>query len=166
LFVYRFPKQKNVYGPQQIENRINQDSTISQQLNLWSQGGSEVIRGHMLVIRLEDTILYVEPIYIESSNESSLPEDKRVVDGYDDHIVMESSFDKAIEKILGLIDPENASDTDKDSDKEDKEDKDSEEAEDAEDKEEVEEEDPPIMDAQETLSEISELFDEYQEATS
>src|SRR5699024_11401467 len=63
-------------------------------------------------------------------------------------------------------DPENASDTDKDSDKEDKEDKDSEEAEDAEDKEEVEEEDPPIMDAQETLSEISELFDEYQEATS
>ena len=166
LFVYRFPKQKNVYGPQQIENRINQDSTISQQLNLWSQGGSEVIRGNMLVIPIEDTILYVEPIYIESSNESSLPEVKQVVVGYEDHIVMESTFDKALEKILGLIDPENASDTDKDSDKEDKEDKDSEEAEDAEDKEEVEEEDPPIMDAQETLSEISELFDEYQEATS
>src|SRR5699024_7391300 len=79
LFVYRFPKQKNVYGPQQIENRINQDSTISQQLNLWSQGGSEVIRGNMLVIPIEDTILYVEPIYIESSNESSLPEVKQVV---------------------------------------------------------------------------------------
>src|SRR5699024_11562430 len=110
---------------------------------------------------IEDTILYVEPIYIESSNESSLPEVKQVVVGYEDRIVMESTFDKALEKVLGLIAPENDSDTDKDSDKEDKEDKDSEEAEDAEDKEEVEEEDPPIMDAQETLSEISELFDEY-----
>src|SRR5690606_15709729 len=70
MFVYRFPKQKNVYGPQQIENRINQDSVISQQLNLWSQGGSEVIRGNLLAIPIEDTILYVEPIYIESSNET------------------------------------------------------------------------------------------------
>src|SRR5699024_2501485 len=107
----------------------------------------------MIVITIEDTILYVEQIYIESSNESSILEVKQVVVGYEDHIVMESTFDKALEKILGLIDPENASDTDKDSDKEDKEDKDSEEAEDAEDKEDVEEEDPPIMDAQETLSE-------------
>src|SRR5699024_8023410 len=112
LFVYRFPKQKNVYGPQQIENRINQDSTISQQLNLWSQGGSEVIRGNMLVIPIEDTILYVEPIYIESSNESSLPEVKQVDVGYEDNIVMEYTFDKALEKILGLINPENDSDTD------------------------------------------------------
>src|SRR5699024_10914610 len=72
VFVHRFPKQKNVYGAQQIENRINQDSHISQQLNLWSQsqGGSKVIRGNMLVIPIEDTVLYVEPIYIESSNET------------------------------------------------------------------------------------------------
>src|SRR5699024_8403378 len=124
------------------------------------QGGSEVIRGNMLVIPIEDTILYVEPIYIESSNESSLPEVKQVVVGYEDHIVMESTFDKALEKILGLIDPEDASDTDKDSDKEDKEDKEAEEAEDAEHKEELKEEDPPIMDAQKTLSEISEVVDE------
>src|SRR5699024_11752406 len=124
----------NVNTPKNRENRINQDSTRSHQLYLWSQCGSEVIRGDMLVMTIEDTILYVEPIYIESSNESSLTEVKQVVVGYEDHIVMESTFDKALEKILGLIDPENASDTDKDSDKEDKEDKDSEEAEDAEDK--------------------------------
>jgi uncharacterized membrane protein (UPF0182 family) len=101
-FVYRFPKQENVYGPQQIENRINQDSYISQELNLWSQGGSQVIRGNLLSIPLEDTMLYVEPIYIESANETSLPEVKQVIVAYQDHIVMESTFDKALERILEL----------------------------------------------------------------
>src|SRR5699024_7823750 len=90
----------------QIENRINQDSYISQQLNLWSQGGSEVIRGNLLVIPIEDTVLYVEPIYIESSNESSLPEVKQVVIAYKDEIVMEETFDKALDKILSLVDTE------------------------------------------------------------
>ena len=101
-FVYRFPKQENVYGPQQIENRINQDSVISQELNLWSQGGSQVIRGNLLSIPIADTMLYVEPIYIESSNETSLPEVKQVVVAYQDHIVMEATFDKALERILEL----------------------------------------------------------------
>lgn len=100
--VYRFPKQQNVYGPQQIENRINQDSVISQELNLWSQGGSQVIRGNLLSIPIEDTMLYVEPIYIESANETSLPEVKQVIVAYQDHIVMEATFDKALERILDL----------------------------------------------------------------
>ncbi|MBB6444124.1 UPF0182 family membrane protein [Bacillus benzoevorans] len=100
--VYRFPKQENVYGPQQIENRINQDSYISQELNLWSQGGSQVIRGNLLSIPLEDTMLYVEPIYIESANETSLPEVKQVIVAYQDQIVMESTFEKALERILEL----------------------------------------------------------------
>src|SRR5699024_7269899 len=91
IFVYRFPKQKNIYGPQQIENRINQDSNISQQLNLWSQGGSKVVRGNLLAIPIEDTVLYAEPIYIESSNETSLPEVKRIVLAYGDNIVMEET---------------------------------------------------------------------------
>src|SRR5690554_2525835 len=103
LFVYRFPKQKNIYGPQQIENRINQDSYISQQLNLWSQGGSNVIRGNLLAIPIEDTILYVEPIYIESSNDTSLPEVKQVIIAYGDHIVMESSFDRALDRLLQYV---------------------------------------------------------------
>src|SRR5699024_8123088 len=91
-----YPKQKNIYGPQQIENRINQDSSISKELNLWAQGGSEVIRGNLLVIPIEDTVLYVEPIYIESSNESLLPEVKQVVVAYGDHMIMEENFDKAL----------------------------------------------------------------------
>src|SRR5699024_10657174 len=78
----------------------------SQQLNLWSQGGSDVLRGNLLVIPIGDTVMYVEPIYIESSNESSLPEVKQVVLAYKDQIVMEETFDKALEKILSSVDPE------------------------------------------------------------
>src|SRR5699024_9978067 len=82
----------------------NQDSVISQQLNLWAQGGSEVIRGNILAIPIEDTVLYVEPIYIESSNETSLPEVKQVVMAYGEHIVMEETFEKSLDKILQLTD--------------------------------------------------------------
>jgi uncharacterized protein len=153
MFVYRFPKQKNVYGPQQIENRINQDSVISQQLNLWSQGGSEVIRGNLLAIPIEDTIVYVEPIYIESSNETSLPEVKQVVVAYGDYIVMEESFEKALARILGIVDPGSKPNDDGNPAKPD------EGTEDGEDTD-------PIVNAEETLVEVSKLFDEYQLALS
>ncbi|MCG1028962.1 UPF0182 family protein [Virgibacillus halodenitrificans] len=145
IFVYRFPKQKNIYGPQQIENRINQDSTISQQLNLWSQGGSKVIRGNLLAIPIEDTVMYVEPIYIESSNETSLPEVKRVVIAYEDHIVMEETFDASLDKMLALINPESEQGSEDTTDPDDTEDQSS-----------------PITDADEKLREFSELFENYQ----
>ncbi|WP_181350300.1 UPF0182 family protein [Thalassobacillus sp. CUG 92003] len=148
-FVYRFPKQRNVYGPQQIENRINQDSTISQQLNLWSQGGSEVIRGNLLAIPIEDTVMYAEPIYIESSNETSLPEVKQVILAYGDQIVMEPTFDQAVERMLGLIDPE----------------VEQEEAE-GEPTPEEGENAQDLMESEEILQEISTLFDQYQAALS
>nr|WP_042150300.1 UPF0182 family protein [Paucisalibacillus sp. EB02] len=153
MFVYRFPKQKNVYGPQQIENRINQDSVISQQLNLWSQGGSEVIRGNLLAIPIEDTILYVEPIYIESSNETSLPEVKQVVVAYSDYIVMEESFEKALARILELVDPDSKP-------------KDDGQLVEPDDTTEDGEDTDPIMNAEDTLVEVSELFDAYQSALS
>ncbi|PWA11214.1 membrane protein [Pueribacillus theae] len=103
MFVYTFSKQRNIYGPQQIENRINQNDTISQELNLWSQGGSKVIRGNLLVIPIEDTLMYVEPMYIESNNETALPEVKRIIVSYQDYIVMEPTLDKALERLMGLI---------------------------------------------------------------
>src|SRR5690625_5167869 len=153
MLVYRFPKQKNVYGPQQIENRINQDSYISQQLNLWSQGGSEVIRGNLLVIPIEDTVLYVEPIYIESSNESSLPEVKQVVMAYEDYIVMEETFEKSLNKILNYIDSDYVPPTIEDDI--------SEEIDPA-----LPDEQPdssqPIMNAEEMLIEIGSLFEQYE----
>ncbi|WP_164670763.1 UPF0182 family protein [Virgibacillus doumboii] len=154
MFVYRFPKQRNIYGPQQIENRINQDSDISQELNLWSQGGSEVIRGNLLAIPIEDTVLYVEPIYIESSNETSLPEVKRVVLAYGDHIVMKETFDKSLDAMLDIINPDRQS---------------NEEANDNEDDSDNENADDPsqqISDAEEKLRQFGELFDSYQKALS
>src|SRR5690625_2479279 len=154
LFVYRFPKQKNIYGPQQIENRINQDSYISQQLNLWGQGGSKVIRGNLLAIPIEDTILYVEPIYIESANDTSLPEVKQVVMAYGEHIVMEASFEKSLEKILELI--ERTGDTSLGEEPSD------DPLEDEQDEESVPSE-LPIVEAEEILLEISQLFETYKE---
>lgn len=96
LQVYKFPKDINVYGPMQIENRINADMNISKELNLWSQGGSKVIRGNMIVVPIDDSILYVEPIYIASSNQSTLPELKQVVVAYNEKIVMKSSLENAL----------------------------------------------------------------------
>ncbi|MDQ0337358.1 uncharacterized membrane protein (UPF0182 family) [Caldalkalibacillus uzonensis] len=112
LLLYRFPKQRTVYGPQQIENRINQDPYISQQLNLWSQGGSRTIRGNLLVIPIEDTLLYVEPVYIESDSRSSLPEVGKIIVAYQDYIVMEDTFAEAIERLVemeaGAVRPDGA----------------------------------------------------------
>jgi len=65
LLVYNFPKDKLVYGPTQIESRIDQDTDISQLLTLWSQRGSRVIRGNLLVIPINNSLLYVEPIYLQ-----------------------------------------------------------------------------------------------------
>ncbi|MBQ9737163.1 MAG: UPF0182 family protein [Clostridia bacterium] len=96
LSVYKFPKDVNIYGPMQVENRINSDIDISKELNLWSQGGSKVIRGNMIVVPIDDSILYVEPIYIASSNKTTLPELKQVVVAYDEKIVMKSNLQDAI----------------------------------------------------------------------
>lgn len=153
MFVYRFPKQKNIYGPQQIENRINQDDHISQQLNLWSQGGSKVIRGNLLAVPIEDTVFYVEPVYLESSNETSLPEVKRVIIAYEDKIVMEPTFDQALDKMLDLIDPES-----------EQEEPDDDEAKDDRLDEDGDEPSEPILDSEEVLREFADLFDAYQQA--
>lgn len=100
LVLYRFPKGETVYGPMQIENKIDNDPDISREMTLWGQGGSSVIRGNLLVIPFKDSLLYVEPVYITSKNNASLPEMKRVVVAYKDSIAMESSIYDAIYKVL------------------------------------------------------------------
>lgn len=100
LQIYKFPKGISVLGPMQIENRINSDKDISKELNLWSQGGSQVIRGNMIVVPIENSILYVEPIYIASSNQSALPELKQVVVAYDEQIVMANSLTEALAELF------------------------------------------------------------------
>ncbi|MEP6857625.1 MAG: UPF0182 family protein, partial [Gemmatimonadales bacterium] len=78
LSVYRFPKQSLVYGPKQIDNRINQDTEISRQVTLWDQRGSHVIKGELLVIPIEESLIYVQPIYLQAEG-GNIPELKRVV---------------------------------------------------------------------------------------
>jgi len=100
LLAYSFPKQELVYGPMQIEARVNQDTTISQQLSLWDQRGSRVIRGNLLAIPIKDALLYVEPLYLQAE-QSKMPELRRVIVAHGDLVVMEPTLEKALEKIFG-----------------------------------------------------------------
>jgi uncharacterized protein len=95
LIVYEFPKDKLVYGPFQIEARINQNTAISQQLSLWNQLGSRVIRGNLHVIPIEHSVLYVSPLYLRASA-GQIPELKRVIAAYGDQVVMEETLAQAL----------------------------------------------------------------------
>jgi uncharacterized membrane protein (UPF0182 family) len=99
LIAYEFPKDKLVYGPFQIEARINQNTDISQQLSLWNQLGSRVIRGNILVIPIENTILYVSPLYLRAE-QGQLPELKRVIAAYGDQVVMKETLAAALSSLF------------------------------------------------------------------
>jgi uncharacterized membrane protein (UPF0182 family) len=100
LLVFDFPKQNLVYGPQQIESRINQDPEISKALTLWNQGGSRVIWGSLLVIPVEQSLIYVQPLYIAAQN-GGVPELKRVIVAFGNSIVMEENLEKSLNAIFG-----------------------------------------------------------------
>ena len=104
LVLYEFPKDTLVYGPSQIESRIDQDSQISQLLSLWGQRGSRVIRGNLIVLPVAQSILYIEPIYLQAET-SELPELKRVVLGYGGDIVIDINLEGALEQIFGEREP-------------------------------------------------------------
>ncbi len=100
MLVYRFPKQKLVYGPQQIESRINQDPEISRQLSLWDQRGSRVILGTLLIIPIEGNLLYIQPLYLKAES-GQIPELKRVIVAYENEIRMGRTLEQALEAIFG-----------------------------------------------------------------
>jgi len=99
LLLYEFPKQQLVYGTEQIEARINQDPVISQQISLWNRQGSKAIQGNLLIVPIEQSLLYVEPIYLEAE-QNSLPTLVRVVVAYENRIVMASTLDQALKAIF------------------------------------------------------------------
>ena len=127
LLVYKLPKEKLVYGPMQIEARVDQQTEISRELSLWGQKGSRVIRGNLLAIPISDTFVYVEPVYLEAKEERSeltsseppqrrsvpisskqdkstgaaIPELKRVIVAFGNRLVMEENLDKALSSVLG-----------------------------------------------------------------
>lgn len=100
LISYNFPKQKLIYGPRQIDARIDQDAFISQQLSLWSQRGSQVIRGSMLAIPIEQSLLYVQPLYL-AAEKGSLPELKRVLVSMGNQIAMEENLEASLAQLFG-----------------------------------------------------------------
>jgi uncharacterized protein len=100
LVVYNFPKQKLIFGPKQMVARINQDPTVSQQITLWDQSGSGVIRGTLLVIPIENSLIYIQPLYLKAED-GRIPELKRVVVGYRDQIAMGVDLEDALSKIFG-----------------------------------------------------------------
>ena len=100
LLLYEFPKQELVYGPRQIEARIDQNPEISERLTLWSQKGSRVIRGDLLVIPIQESLLYVEPVYLRAE-QGELPELKRIIIAYGDQTVMAESLEDALATLFG-----------------------------------------------------------------
>lgn len=98
--VYLFPKERVVLGPSQVSARINQDSVISPQLSLWNQRGSEVILGNMLVIPIRNSIVYVQPLYLQAT-QSAIPELTRVIVAYADKVAMEPTLQAALLKVFG-----------------------------------------------------------------
>ena len=99
MLVFQFPKQKLVFGPSQIVSRINQDQEISPQITLWNQQGSEVIQGTLLVIPIEEALLYIRPLYLRASG-GRIPELRRVVAAYQNKIVMEETLDEALSRLF------------------------------------------------------------------
>ncbi|MDY7020411.1 MAG: UPF0182 family protein [Cyanobacteriota bacterium] len=99
LLLYRFPKQELIFGPEQVEALINQTPEISEQISLWNRQGSRVVQGNLLVIPIEKSLLYVEPIYLEAT-ENSLPTLARVIVFYNNRLVMRPSLQEALKDVF------------------------------------------------------------------
>ncbi len=100
MLLYEFPKQKLIYGPFQIEARVDQNPDVSQQLTLWSQKGSRVIRGDLLVIPIDGSLLYVEPVYLRAE-QGELPELRRVIVAYNNELVMRPTLEESLSALFG-----------------------------------------------------------------
>ncbi len=101
LVAYTFPRDRLIFGPRQVAARIDQDAYISQQLTLWGQKGSRVIRGSLLVIPIESSLLYVQPLYLVASDEGGLPELRRVIVAYENEVVMEENLELGLQRLFG-----------------------------------------------------------------
>jgi len=99
LAVFQFPKQKVVFGPRQVVARINQDQVISPQITLWNQQGSQVIQGTLLVIPIQESLIYIRPLYLRGTG-GRIPELKRVIVAHQNQIVMEETLEASLERLF------------------------------------------------------------------
>jgi uncharacterized membrane protein (UPF0182 family) len=104
LIEYAFSKDKLIYGPYQIQARINQNPEISRQMSLWNQMGSRVLLGNLLVIPIENSLLYVEPLYLRAEN-GQLPELQRVIASYSDRVVMGDDLELTLAALFAPGEP-------------------------------------------------------------
>lgn len=102
LMAYKMPKERLIYGPMLVERRIDQDTEVSREITLWSQRGSDVIRGNLLVIPIEDSFIYVEPLYLRAT-QAGMPELKRVLVVKEERVVMAENLELALQEAFSTI---------------------------------------------------------------
>ena len=104
MVIYKFPPQKTIYSPELFKQKVNQDTTISKELSLWNKEGSEVIFGDTIIVPINNSLLYIEPMYLRASGKSSIPEVKRIIVSYSDKMILADSVDSALEQLFNYKD--------------------------------------------------------------
>lgn len=100
MVLYKFPPQKTIYSPYLFKQKLNQDPAISKEISLWNKEGSEVLYGDTMIVPINNSLLYVDPIYIRATGKNSIPEMKRVVVGFDDKLILAENIESALEQIF------------------------------------------------------------------
>lgn len=100
MIVYKFPPEKTIYSPYLFKQKVNQDTAISKELSLWNKEGSEVIFGDTIIVPINNSLLYIEPMYLRASGKSSIPEVKRIIVSYSDKMILADSVDSALEQLF------------------------------------------------------------------
>lgn len=107
MVLYKFPPQKTVYSPYLFKQKLNQDTSISKELSLWNKGGSEVQFGDTMIVPVNHSLLYIEPLYLRANGKSSIPEMKRVIVSYGDKIILAENIESALEQLFNYKDGTN-----------------------------------------------------------
>ena len=100
MVLYKFPPQKTVYSPYLFKQKLNQDTTISKELSLWNKGDSQVQFGDTIIVPINNSLLYIEPMYLRASGKNSIPEMKRVIVSYGDNIILAENIEGALEQMF------------------------------------------------------------------
>ena len=100
MILYKFPPEKTIYSPYLFKQKLNQDTTISTQLSLWNKDGSKVQFGDTMIVPINNSLVYIEPMYLRASGKDGIPEMKRVIVSYGDKIILAESIDDALQQIF------------------------------------------------------------------
>ncbi|MBV4417153.1 MAG: UPF0182 family protein [Clostridium tyrobutyricum] len=108
MVLYKFPPEKTVYSPYLFKQRLNQDPNISQELSLWNKDGSKVQYGDTIILPIDNSLLYIEPVYLRASGKDSIPEMKRVIVSYGDKMILSQNIDTAMQELFNYNQNDNS----------------------------------------------------------